>query len=272
MADRQEREAQSTARGGPHKKLRFTFQEDLWLLREVLGSNPYEDSARWTLITDALNRVSGQTFTSRAVRERTERLLSLFRQQDTASLRKSETEEQYEEKEILLQDIVDLVRSFPPAKKKQVSGKATANQQRDNAMQALAASQSSRCSQDGRDPWRNAHTAVPPAALACPETSGSREADQGTEAVLPSSCTSRPYIMRSGCKRKTLWAAVNVLASRTNRGIRQLALDERKLKLEEEKQKLERERFESVELFVYSLSLSSASNGLMNIEWLCIVS
>ncbi|KAG0445580.1 hypothetical protein HPB47_013694 [Ixodes persulcatus] len=105
--------SQSVARGGSNKKLRFLVTDDIWLLREVVSKNPYEDSARWGPITDALNRASG-------------------------------TEEQYSEKEVLLQEVADLVRSFPPAKKTkqtQNAAKATATMRRDGAAETWAAAE-----------------------------------------------------------------------------------------------------------------------------------
>lgn len=48
----------------------------------------YEDSARWAKIAAALNTLTGLLFTTRAVRERMERLLALFRQGDTANVKK----------------------------------------------------------------------------------------------------------------------------------------------------------------------------------------
>ncbi|KAG0440581.1 hypothetical protein HPB47_016246 [Ixodes persulcatus] len=105
--------SQAAARGGSSKKLRFSVTDNIWLLREVVIKNPYEDSARWGLITDALNRASG-------------------------------TEEQYSEREVLLQEVADLVRSFPPAKKNKQSqnaAKATATMQLDGAAETWAAAE-----------------------------------------------------------------------------------------------------------------------------------
>lgn len=70
------------------KKMRFSISDDLLLLREVVATNPYEDPSRWKDITSRVNEASGRTYSVRAVRERTERLVKLFKEEDTANLRK----------------------------------------------------------------------------------------------------------------------------------------------------------------------------------------
>ncbi|KAL3187897.1 hypothetical protein MRX96_000514 [Rhipicephalus microplus] len=55
-------------------------------------------------------RAINRELTIRGIKERADLLIGYFRQQDTVNLRKSGTEEQYGEREQLLQDVSDLMR------------------------------------------------------------------------------------------------------------------------------------------------------------------
>ncbi|KAH8028089.1 hypothetical protein HPB51_013136 [Rhipicephalus microplus] len=59
-----------------------------------------------------MNLALGKGFSVRALRERLDLLMAQFLANDRASLRKSGTEEEYEEKERLLQEISSLARDF----------------------------------------------------------------------------------------------------------------------------------------------------------------
>ncbi|KAH7963648.1 hypothetical protein HPB52_022316 [Rhipicephalus sanguineus] len=59
-----------------------------------------------------MNFALGKVFSARALRERLDLLLAQFIANDRASLRKSGTEEEYEEKERLLQEICSLAKDF----------------------------------------------------------------------------------------------------------------------------------------------------------------
>lgn len=74
--------------GASQKKKRFTVADDIRLLCEVIGRNPYRDTAKWQEIADAMNAMTGKGFSVRAVRERTDYLIKLFRKQDRENLRK----------------------------------------------------------------------------------------------------------------------------------------------------------------------------------------
>ncbi|KAG0432309.1 hypothetical protein HPB47_020954 [Ixodes persulcatus] len=75
-----------------------------------------------------LNEALGRNFNVRGVRDRCDLLLGLFKREDRTNLRKSATEEQYTEKEQLLQDVADLAREFC-YKVKPVLRKATATEE-----------------------------------------------------------------------------------------------------------------------------------------------
>ncbi|KAH6937488.1 hypothetical protein HPB50_000755 [Hyalomma asiaticum] len=101
--------ASSTAQRRPRK--RFRIDEDLCLLREVASADPYNNPQAWDDILRNVILAVQRDLTLRAVKERVDLLVGYFRQQDSVNLRKSGTEEQYGEREILLQDISDLMRS-----------------------------------------------------------------------------------------------------------------------------------------------------------------
>ncbi|KAL1487864.1 hypothetical protein ABEB36_015514 [Hypothenemus hampei] len=102
----------SSTKPTKNARLRFTMQNDLDILRQVLVENPFEDPSRWQSINNSINAITGKDFSVRATREHTEYLLKLFAKEDLSKLRKSGTEESYLEKERLLQEITDLKRDF----------------------------------------------------------------------------------------------------------------------------------------------------------------
>ncbi|KAL3215698.1 hypothetical protein MRX96_051320 [Rhipicephalus microplus] len=59
-----------------------------------------------------MNLALGEVFSVRALRERLDLLVAQFLANDRASLRTSGTEEEYDEKERLLQEICSLARDF----------------------------------------------------------------------------------------------------------------------------------------------------------------
>lgn len=94
------------------ERLRFTILEDLILLREVLRQNPYEESDRWKAVAEHVVNATQKNFSLRCVKEHVDHLLKIWAREGHAHLRKSGTEEQYNEKERLLQQVQDLQREF----------------------------------------------------------------------------------------------------------------------------------------------------------------
>ncbi|KAK8787107.1 hypothetical protein V5799_023122 [Amblyomma americanum] len=88
---------------------RFRIDEDLLLLQEVVAQNPFQSPENWTAVLKNVFAV-GRELTLRAIKDRTELLVGYFRQEDRANLRKSGTEEQYTERDQLLQEISDMAR------------------------------------------------------------------------------------------------------------------------------------------------------------------
>ncbi|KAK8778282.1 hypothetical protein V5799_020377 [Amblyomma americanum] len=91
-------------------RVRFGINLDLELLAYVRSENPFQDAMQWTNIASKMQGIAGRSFTVRAVRDRTELLLGRYAANDRASLNKSGTEEQYQAREVLLQEVLDLAR------------------------------------------------------------------------------------------------------------------------------------------------------------------
>lgn len=70
------------------ERVRFNINDDLILLRQVLGTNPYERRCNWTTIHENINTITGKKFTLRAIREHVDHLVKLYKKEDTANLRR----------------------------------------------------------------------------------------------------------------------------------------------------------------------------------------
>ncbi|KAH8026583.1 hypothetical protein HPB51_022044 [Rhipicephalus microplus] len=98
----------SPAQRKPRKRLRI--DGDLCLLKEVVCADPFSNPAAWEDVLRNVMRAVNRELTIRDIKERVDLLIGYFQQQDTVNLRKSGTEEQYEERKQLLQDVSDLMR------------------------------------------------------------------------------------------------------------------------------------------------------------------
>lgn len=67
------------------KQVRFSANDDITLLKEVLADNPYEDKSKWSGIG---RRISVDTFNiePRRARERTQLLLNQFRKEEREAM------------------------------------------------------------------------------------------------------------------------------------------------------------------------------------------
>ena len=94
---------------------RFRAGADVDLLKEVMNLQPFdaphgETASRWEAVANNLCSVYGDgSLVPKACRTRFDDLVEAFKTQQMDALRASGTEEEYEEREQLLQDIVDLV-------------------------------------------------------------------------------------------------------------------------------------------------------------------
>ncbi|KAH6942609.1 hypothetical protein HPB50_008434 [Hyalomma asiaticum] len=98
----------SPAQRKPRK--RFRIDEDLCLLKEVACADPFSNPTAWEDVLRNVMLAVNRELTICSIKERVDLLIGYFRQQDTANLRKSGTEEQYGEREQVLQNITDLIR------------------------------------------------------------------------------------------------------------------------------------------------------------------
>ncbi|OQR85759.1 hypothetical protein ACHHYP_20550 [Achlya hypogyna] len=93
---------------------RFRVVHDVELLQEVANIEPYdaphgEAKARWSKVAENLCSIHGAgVLTSSGCRVRFNDLIDAFKSQQMESLRASGTDEEYETREQLLQDISDL--------------------------------------------------------------------------------------------------------------------------------------------------------------------
>ncbi|KAH7948829.1 hypothetical protein HPB49_002693 [Dermacentor silvarum] len=93
-------------------RTRFSQDTDLALLREVRAVKPFADQAGWASVATNVKTATQKDFSQRALRDRLDLLLAQYRRNDRANMRKSGTEEQYTEKDQLLQEISQLADDF----------------------------------------------------------------------------------------------------------------------------------------------------------------
>jgi hypothetical protein len=59
-------------------RLRFSDTDDLALLREVLGQNPFIDSRRWSEVASNMTLLTGKTFKEKTLRDHLNLLIKLW--------------------------------------------------------------------------------------------------------------------------------------------------------------------------------------------------
>ena len=96
---------------------RFSVPEDIDLLKEIMLVCPHEapygqTAARWEEVGQHMRAIHGTGLTTIGCRKRSDDLMTAFKRDTIKSLRASGSEEQYNEREQLLQDLSDMVR--PP--------------------------------------------------------------------------------------------------------------------------------------------------------------
>lgn len=125
------------------KPFRFAAKHDVLLFREVVARNPFLTPSKWVDIAENLNRLN-MVVDGRRCRERTILQVDYFEKEDFDNLRRSGTEEEYDEKEQLLQEIKELksdaasAREASAKQKKRYDADSLAAQEiRTEAMQSL---------------------------------------------------------------------------------------------------------------------------------------
>lgn len=66
----------------PAKRVYFNNEDDLYLLREVVGQNPYEDNNRWNVIQINIAQIVGKFISVRTLKERVKTLVNKYREKD----------------------------------------------------------------------------------------------------------------------------------------------------------------------------------------------
>ncbi|KAH7971424.1 hypothetical protein HPB49_023679 [Dermacentor silvarum] len=100
---------QSNNKAGANR-VYFALKDDVALLTEVQTSDPFRHSEQWEEIAWRLRDVLKKPFTAGCVRERLNLLLSRYSANDRRNKKKSGTEEEYTERDQLLQDILSLIQ------------------------------------------------------------------------------------------------------------------------------------------------------------------
>ncbi|XP_062580715.1 uncharacterized protein LOC134242626 [Saccostrea cucullata] len=108
---------------------RFSMKDDIELLKEVSSVNPFSGDSvnKWAEIAENFMMAhEGVALDGRRCRERTSLLLSYFKADDRDKLYRSGTDEEYGEKEQLLQEVLELSEQvkFKTEKGKDESQKA----------------------------------------------------------------------------------------------------------------------------------------------------
>jgi len=68
--------------------LRFSNDDDLGLLREVLCHNPFENNEKWSIIHKNVLKFSNKQFSIRTIKEHVEHLLKIWAKEDRTNLKK----------------------------------------------------------------------------------------------------------------------------------------------------------------------------------------
>ncbi|KAL0112889.1 hypothetical protein PUN28_012266 [Cardiocondyla obscurior] len=239
------------------ERLRFTILDDLVLLREVAKLNPYEESDRWKTVAERVVNATQKNFSLRCVKEHVDHLLKIWAREGRAHFRKSGTEEQYNEKEGLLQQVQDLQKEF------RRSGKSCNVQksriQRDIALENISDTLEVIIEEPTSVPSSFMSSTLLPIALPSPSSSSSSSSStpltSGSPVRSPNTSPSRTSgPIRNKVRHNTLKkSTLHFLQERHKQEIqfqeRQFHLEERRIQLEEEKFKMEkREREARLEL------------------------
>lgn len=190
---------------------KFSMKDDIDLLKELSAINPFsgDRSNKWAEIAENfMISHKGISLDRRRCRERTTLLISYFKADDRKKLYRSGTEEEYGEKEQLLQDVLDLSEQVKVTKKEQ--GKEESEKGKVIRKRAI----------------ENLKTAI------------SDENDANSNDGL---CGSQ------GVKRRKSRAMIDFLhhkaESENNLNKEKIQLEKKKLELEEKRQVLDQERF-----------------------------
>ncbi|KAL8607110.1 hypothetical protein ACOMHN_008696 [Nucella lapillus] len=116
-------------------RIYFYTRMDIMLVMEVLQRNPYQNGNGAYAAVAAELRKSDQfrDVQPRALQERTERLLKAFRSSQMQSMKRSGSEEEYDERERLLQDLSDMEKEWTGTHKRAATPPPNASEVRKKA-------------------------------------------------------------------------------------------------------------------------------------------
>ncbi|CAG9773178.1 unnamed protein product [Ceutorhynchus assimilis] len=106
------------------KRLRFTADDDLALLREFVGLNPLEEVEKWEEIQKNIFIITGKMFSIRTLKDHLFLILDIWLKKDKTTQILSGVEEVHSERDQLLQEVSDMCNNAkvkPLTKKRKLS-------------------------------------------------------------------------------------------------------------------------------------------------------
>ncbi|XP_072398053.1 uncharacterized protein [Diabrotica undecimpunctata] len=108
------------------KRIRFTSDDDLCLLKQVLGQNPLTYPENWRIVQENMRSTTGKFFIIRTLKDHLFLLLDIWKKKTEADQKRSGVEEMYSERDKCLQEIADMCADLtlaPPPKKRRAISK-----------------------------------------------------------------------------------------------------------------------------------------------------
>ncbi|KAF6213784.1 hypothetical protein GE061_011506 [Apolygus lucorum] len=120
-------------------KMKFYVSDDLQLLKLVLAENPFLHEEKWEHILKCMCDRILKPFTLRNIKDRVHFMMKEFKKSDRVILRKSGTEEEYREKDHLLEEVSQLQQEFgKQGRGKMMKGRANEGKDASDATAAAA--------------------------------------------------------------------------------------------------------------------------------------
>ncbi|GAB6019063.1 hypothetical protein CHUAL_000690 [Chamberlinius hualienensis] len=234
----------------PIERLRFTNLDDITLLREVVSLNPYEDGELWKTILTTVIRKTNKNYSMRSIRDHVDHLLKLWAKEDKINLRKSGTEEEYSEKERLLQEVSDLHRDYKLSRlNKKTNDQTLELQDSESTIDNFKSAEETVSELD--IPTSSYATSVESSDCESPTRIISQSPTHFISVTAPECILSSPTVSTAAsvsgpiknkrCRSKVRQATLEMLQERQKT---ELEIEAQKLKLEREKLQLEKEKFE----------------------------
>lgn len=106
------------------KRLRFSYDDDIFLLREIIAHNPLRNPAAWDEIQRDMETSLGKKFLIKTLKQHLQLLLELWAKKDKITKIRSGCEDPYSEKDHLLQEVSSICLEsggLPIKQKKMIS-------------------------------------------------------------------------------------------------------------------------------------------------------